>query len=45
MALRQENRVIIKRMHEELEHRRQQDAAQSERIAQLEQRLLQARAN
>ncbi len=41
----QENRMIIKRMHQELEHRRQHDAAQSERIAQLEQRLLNARAN
>ena len=40
----QENRMIIKRMHQELEHRRQHDAAQSERIAQLEQRLLNARA-
>ena len=43
--LEQENRMIIKRMHQELEQKRQHDAAQSERIAQLEQRLLNARAN
>lgn len=39
-----ENRVIIKRMHEELVSKRAQEAAQSDRIEQLEQRLLATRS-